>query len=159
MLIAVRPPEAGVMKDSVPDYTLNRNRTISPSSPAEYIPRGPRIEKQPVEVNSAGWQGFVGQNACAAQERRPACGGRDAKKSPHANVQGLRAKLPAPCSDAYKCVNFQFTSLQHEDSTPQKANKIFAFCRRKTQRACPAAKPVGHGASPFCPFCPGYFSS
>ena len=75
MLIAVRPPEAGVMKDSVPDYTLNRNSTISPSSPAEYIPRGPRIEKQPAEVNSAGWQGFVGQNACAAQERRPACGG------------------------------------------------------------------------------------
>ena len=75
MLIAVRPPEAGVMKDSVPDYTLNRNRTISPSSPAEYIPRGPRIEKQSAEVNSAGWQGFVGQNACTAQERRPACGG------------------------------------------------------------------------------------
>ena len=31
MLIAVRPPEAGVMKDGVPDYTLNRNSTMSPS--------------------------------------------------------------------------------------------------------------------------------
>ena len=30
------------MKDSVPDYTLNRNRTISPSAPAEYIPQGPK---------------------------------------------------------------------------------------------------------------------
>ncbi len=49
------------MKDGVPDYTLNRNSTISPSSPAEYIPRGPRIEKQPVEVNSTGWQGFAGK--------------------------------------------------------------------------------------------------
>ena len=70
------------MKDGVPDYTLNRNSTISPSSPAEYIPRGPRIEKQPVEVNSAGWQGFVGQNACAAQERRPACGGGMGREKP-----------------------------------------------------------------------------
>ena len=59
------------MKDGVPDYTLNRNRTISPSSPAEYIPRGPRIEKQPAEVNSACTKVLAfGQNTCTAQKRR-----------------------------------------------------------------------------------------
>ena len=63
------------MKDGVPDYTLNRNSTISPSSPAEYIPRGPRIEKQPVEVNSTVAKVFaLGKNACT-RSRAPRCAG------------------------------------------------------------------------------------
>ena len=63
------------MKDSVPDYTLNRNSTISPSSPAEYIPRGPRIEKQPVEVNSTGWQGFAGKTPARRRGAAPPAAG------------------------------------------------------------------------------------
>ena len=75
MLIAVRPPEAGWIKDGVPDYTLNRNSTMSPSSPAEYIPRGPRIEKQPVEVNSTGWQGFAGKTPARRRGAAPPLAG------------------------------------------------------------------------------------